>query len=284
MQPTVSTYEYLTTTAFRLFPQHLLVSTHLIRLPPALIPLENQRLHEQERALQRPKKRHGLYLDPIEPFALLVADMSPTPLHPTKPETRQVLVEFKPKWVVQSPSAPPASTRCRTCALRLQKSLHGGKTLHGFCPLDLSSGLRPRVERAVSFLIPSAPPANLLLSSEKTWEFEREVLREKVVGFLLSSKLMPAMRALQVRLDPLGPLRNEMGREFLNAMTVRDLTVFLRVDLDGGVETGIGDLDMKTAEAGKGEYWRETERALVEEGWYEGKEEGGAGRGVRCEL
>ena len=30
----------------------------------------------------------------------------------------------------------------------------------------------------------------------------------------------------------------------------------------------LGDFDLKSPEAGKAEYWKSTERKLVEEGWY----------------
>lgn len=44
---------------------------------------------------------------------------------------------------------------------------------------------------------------------------------------------------------------------------------------------------MKYAEGGKGEYWRETERVLVEEGWYTRQidaEDDDDGMGLGCGL
>ncbi|KAF8242569.1 hypothetical protein K440DRAFT_648161 [Wilcoxina mikolae CBS 423.85] len=263
-QPNLSAYNYLSTTAYPLFPAHLLVATTLIRLPPSLLASENSRLKALEASGQRPKKRHGMYLDTEEEFGFLVADMTPyTP--------RQILVEFKPKWVVQSPSAPEGARRCRTCALRAMK-----RQGDGFCPLDLASGEKRRVSRAMEFILPNKAPKGFEVVGG--WEEERKVLREKVVGFLLESELMGVLKGLQKRLDPEGPL-GSMGDRFTDAMTVRDLTVFLRVDMDvdPGVECGVGDLDMKTKEGGKEEYWRATEKTLIEEGWY-------YGNGSVCEL
>lgn len=74
----------------------------------------------------------------------------------------------------------------------------------------------------------------------------------------------------------------------MTAMTVRDLTVFLRIDLDEkegeieGVEAKVGDLDLKTGEAGKWEYWEAVESTLADGGWYAGTEEGAEEKGVWC--
>jgi inositol-pentakisphosphate 2-kinase len=256
-QPNFSAYEYLSSTAFPLFPRHLLVDTTLIRLPPGLVERENARLRTLESTGKRTKKRVGMYLETSENYAFMIADMTPH-------SPRQVLVEFKPKWVIQSPSAPRNAKRCRTCALRAKKS--GGT---GFCPIDLASGDARRVRRAVAHIVPKQPPTGFAMRAD--WEQELEVLQERVVEFLLTSELMPVLSGLQRKLDPEGPL-GSMGEGFTDAMTVRDLTVFLRVDMDGGVECGIGDLDLKTKEGGKENYWRNTERKLIEEGWYEGEE------------
>jgi len=259
-QPNLAAFDYLTTTAFPLFPQHLLIATELVRLPAALLARENVRLQELEARGGRPKKRTGMYLETTESHAFLVADMSPQ-------SERQLLVEFKPKWVVQSPSAPPTAKHCRTCALRLRKG--GGR---GFCPLDLASGQPRRVRRAVEFLLPKAPPSGFVVPAGVVWDAERDRLGEKVVAFLVRSELMPVLAKVQTRLDPEGPL-GSIPDSFMDAMTVRDLTVFLRVDMDAdgvdGVDCGVGDLDMKTKKDGKEKYWRDTELDLINGGWYE---------------
>ena len=190
-------------------------------------------------------------------------------------------VEFKPKWVVQSPSAPKRARRCRTCALRARRTAGLGKpspcppgptpgptsgpTLgptggspgnpdDGFCPLDLASGDPQRVQRAVGWLLPAQPPAHGF-RARADWPAERHVLGEKVAAFLLRSELMPVLKRPQRRLDPAGPL-GPMPPAFLDAMMARDLTVFLRVDMDAGdgVECRIGDLDVKTKDAAKEAY------------------------------
>ena len=61
------------------------------------------------------------------------------------------------------------------------------------------------------------------------------------------------------------------------AMTARDLTVFLCVDMDagdddGGVGCRIGDLDVEAKGAAKEAYWHDTEREMIERDWYYGGE------------
>ena len=290
-QPSQHTYAYMVTTAFPMFPAHLLIPTTLVRLPPTLLASENARLLDLEAAGRRPARRAGLYLEPAEAFGFLVRDM--TPLF-----DRQVLVEFKPKWVVQSPSAPKHAHRCRTCALRARRAAGlgspgpgpgpgpdptpdspggPGSPDDGLCPLDLASGDPQRVRRAVGWLLPAQPPARGY-RARADWPAERRALGEKVAAFLLRSELMPVLKRQQRRLDPAGPL-GPMPPAFLDAMTLRDLTVFLLVDMDAGdgdgdsgVQCGIGDLDIKTKDAAKEAYWRETERELIERGWYDGGE------------
>ena len=195
-QPNEKAYIYLSSTAFPLFPPHLLIATSLVLLPDGLLARENTALRAHEVDGKRPRKRHNMYLEEAgERYGFLVADMSPhTP--------RQLLVEFKPKWVVQSPSAPADARRCRTCALRLKK---GGGT--GFCPLDLASGDAARVRRAVAQLLPRRQPHGFAAAG-KSWEALCTELGEVVVQFLVCSELMDVLKRLQRELDPLPPRRH----------------------------------------------------------------------------
>ncbi|RPB12682.1 hypothetical protein P167DRAFT_558720 [Morchella conica CCBAS932] len=310
-QPNKLAYAHLLHTFHPLFPAHLLLPTSLIRIPPSLLARENVALRELEAAGKRPAKRVGLYLEEVdEQFGFLIMDMSPHPLPlldtttatitpPPSPglfaralaflpnlRTRQLLIEFKPKWVVQSRSAPDGWRRCRTCALRLSKAQK-----HSFCPLDLASGDEERVRRAVGFIVPQKQPANLVLARGMGWGEAQGVIRERLVRFVVEGEMMGELVRLHGELDPYGPVAvHAMGEResgvrerFVSAMTVRDLTVFLRVDLDSGeVEARIGDLDLKTGEAGKWAYWAGVEGKLAEEGYYEGVEEGAEEKGVWC--
>lgn len=133
-----------------LFKPDELVDQTLIRLPDGLIARCNDQLRAAERAGVRPQKRRDGYLCPTEPFGLLITDMT------TANDPTATLAELKPKWLTQSPSAPPTAHRCRTCALREMKNRDapslGLKELRSFCPLDLVSERFENVLRAVTFV------------------------------------------------------------------------------------------------------------------------------------
>lgn len=157
----------------------------------------------------------------------------------------------------------------------------------------MASGSEERVRRAAAFLVPAVKPAGLVLRGAETWDATRVAVAEHVVRYLVDGDLMPTLKGLHGTLDPYGPVgmrerAEEERTRFMAAMTVRDLTVFLRIDLDGregeieGVEAKVGDLDLKTGAAGKWEYWESVEKTLMEGGWYGGSEEGAEEKGVWC--
>ncbi|EPE31692.1 hypothetical protein GLAREA_12448 [Glarea lozoyensis ATCC 20868] len=241
-----------------LFHADNLVKQTLVDLRPSnIISRLNSELRtwEQQPHPNRPSKRHGTYLAP-DPYGLLVVDMTPSP-------TTQLL-EFKPKWLLQSPSAPPKSIRCRQCARHAQlTSLSpSNPPPPTFCPLDLIHS----PSRAVPF-ITSDP-----------------VLAAHLTKWLQPSPLLTQLRDAQKAMDPFGALGDEAtGEKFCLAMTLRDCTVFLRLKGgEGEVEARLGDLDLKSAE--KVGYWREVERGLVDGGWYEGTEKAGRKGDVLCAV
>ena len=162
-----------------LFKPEELVDQTLIRLPEGLLQRCNEQLRIAERNGTRPKKRHGGYLCPKEPFGLLITDMT------TTNDPGATLAEFKPKWLTQSPSAPSTAHRCRTCALREMKN-HDARSLglreqRSFCPLDLVSERFENVRRAADFIRDCHNPTRLaqilfrnptlqnLQSQQKSW-------------------------------------------------------------------------------------------------------------------
>ncbi|KAH0605645.1 uncharacterized protein H6S33_004867 [Morchella sextelata] len=178
-----------------------LMRTEIIALSSFLIPALNLLLtaiDEDEqptdwagRPVNPPKKKRRL-LDEKEPWGLLVEDMSCGNylyLYPPAPPRRQAeidddededmdmegedegeiwkdmaMIEFKPKWLTQSPNAPANWKLCRTCAVRFMQS-HKNKERQGqieeeheseaaeFCPLDLSSGDPARIEKATFAIV-----------------------------------------------------------------------------------------------------------------------------------
>lgn len=138
------------TTVRPLFKADELVDQTLIRLPEGLVHRCNEQLLLAESTGARPQKRHGGYLSLTEPFGLLVTDMT------TFDDPGSTLAELKPKWLIQSPTAPAAAHRCRTCALRDMKNYDarslGQKEQRSFCPLDLVSETFEDVLRATNFI------------------------------------------------------------------------------------------------------------------------------------
>lgn len=129
-----------------------------------------------------------------------------------------------------------------------------------FCPLDLVSDEYGDIYRVAEILLRPASIKEAKLLAD--WIFATPLLRR--------------LRDNQVMLDPVGPIDADAQDEnYRAAMTLRDVTVYLRYpndvdDISDCAEARIGDLDIKSAE--KGATWREKERILIDEGWYEGKE------------
>lgn len=202
-----------------LFPAENLVEQVLVHVPPHVVAECNRQLQlDESDARTRPRKRCGVYLAQDEPYGTLITDMSPNA------DAGEVLVEFKPKWLVQSPSAPLGSRRCRTCALRVKKNaqrrvLGEAKSL-SFCPLDLVSRDRGRVERAIT----------AICSSSKESPLYTDEFRDRLVDFLYENPLLLKLKQLQQDLDEIGVLEADVtSRDFLTAMTLRDCTMFLKV-------------------------------------------------------
>jgi inositol-pentakisphosphate 2-kinase len=119
------------------FPNDALIHPILFKLPDVevLIPRLNKALLAREASGGRPDQRCGVYLATNEEHGIFVQDM--TPRH-----EKERFIEFKPKWLIQSPSAPAKAKRCRTCALREMRrtgNALGGRGDGDFCPLDLLS-------------------------------------------------------------------------------------------------------------------------------------------------
>ncbi|KAJ5539291.1 Inositol-pentakisphosphate 2-kinase [Penicillium frequentans] len=235
-----------------LFRPEELVDQSLILLPGDLIQRCNEQLVAIELNGQRPKKRHGGYLCADEPFGLLITDMT------TFDTPDATLAELKPKWLTQSPSAPPKARRCRTCALRDMKNydarLSGSKEQRSFCPLDLVSGCFEDVLRATTFIKGCNDQARL-------------------ADILFHNPVLQTLRAQQTSWAKVGlhgppPLSQKASLD----MTLRDCTMFIKIPHDEKcpVEIRLGDLDLKTGAGGKSTYWRKIELQLLDGGWYSG--------------
>jgi inositol-pentakisphosphate 2-kinase len=231
-----------------LFSPGDVISFELIQLQ-GITPVLNAALQN----FQRPHHRKHDYLPPDEPYGLLVTDMTPGP--------GDILLQVKPKWLSQSPNAPPRSRRCRTCALRAHRGSQKVRTAtdkQESCPLELVSPNTLERERA----------ATAITSDEQ--------LREHLIH--KSQPLLQTLRKAQAQLDRGGVLnlsKDSVGSggesilDLCKAMTLRDCTLFLRRRGDH-VEARLADLDVKQPE--KLERWRQVESELIGGGWYTNEE------------
>lgn len=192
-----------------LFRPDELVDQTLTYLPKGLIQRCNEQLRAAELNGRRPKRRQGVYLSVTEPFGLLITDMT------TFNDPGTVLAELKPKWLLQSPSAPPNSRRCRTCALRGRKNHEaraiGAAEERSFCPLDLVSDKFDHVLRATG----------LVKGCKDRHRLARLLYRNRTL-----QKLQSHQKALK-DVGLYGP--SPQSREKSIAMTLRDCTMFIRV-------------------------------------------------------
>lgn len=177
----------------------------------------------------------------------------------------ETLFQFKPKWLLQSPSAPAGSVRCRTCAKAARTNAHririGEKPLPSYCPLDLLSKNESDLHRVASILLGPDHSA---------------VALKHLVHWLKTTSILPRLRQLQEKLDSNGVLTSSdlPDENLLIAMTLRDCNVYIKFPKiflkNERLEAKIGDLDLKSGK--KVGYWKGWEEKLSKEGWYTGEE------------
>ncbi|KAI4869527.1 hypothetical protein F4820DRAFT_12961 [Hypoxylon rubiginosum] len=186
--------------------------------------------------------------------AMLVEDMGPSPDYKA--------LEFKPKWLAQSPMAPKDATRCRTCAREALRNgklrLRGMKTSTPVCPLGLLHANHDVVMSTIDRLAPK-------------WT-ERD--RERLASALRESGVLERLRDLQVEGDPGDALfANPSDARFGLSMTLRDCSCFVRMPVDEAlpVVVKLADVDKKNWRE-KQSYWQRRHSDLVGNGWYRGEE------------
>lgn len=269
--------------------QHTLVEVH-----PSFVKLCNDVLTLLEKSGMRKEKRRGWHINTEERYGFLVEDM-------TARTEQQITVEFKPKWLAQSPLAPTNARRCRTCAWHVKNGVAIEKR---YCPLRLASGHAAWVVTEVEKFLPS--PDSLPLG------WERAAVLKAVTEYFCDSQrglaLMRLLEKLQIEWDPKGMTSvvgitiedyssksaahllaqaqkalNEPqnhGFERLSwTMTLRDCIIFIRLSKTQGadlvqVETKLADLDLKRVDAGKLCKWVLDEAGLTFNGYYTGTNEG----------
>ncbi|KAF7547504.1 hypothetical protein G7046_g8981 [Stylonectria norvegica] len=209
----------------------------------------------------RKRKFQGSFIAETN-WGLLVEDMRPTD------SERSLLFEFKPKWLSQSPSAPPNAIRCRQCAMELYNFLvdpDPGKQPPDVakpCPLALANDTAPAELDTVSRI---APHLAKLAAQDPSIR--------KALQYTANNAILRHLRAAQELADSKGPLNaSPEDSEFNLAMTIRDCTAFVQIrpqDTNGtaNVQIRLGDFDFKES-AAKFSRWKKAEQELITKGCY----------------
>lgn len=226
-----------------LFPAENLIKHELISLDGSLPSLLNDMLED----LIRPNHRLDDLLPNQAMSGMLVTDMTP--------EAGEVLLQLKPKWLAQSPNAPPGAKRCRTCAVRAHRASERIRTAtdaQESCPLDLISPNTGQRRRSVHAITTDARIRDYLLVE--------------------AQPLLQQLRTCQAEFDRDGILKTAGSESIFSlckAMTLRDCTLFVKRSSDA-IEARLGDLDLKHPE--KILRWKKVEANLISGGWYTNSE------------
>ena len=199
-----------------LFSDENLIESELFQMSPSLLKDCNSKLRKMEKSDIRPAKRWGVYLTESPRYGCLITDMT------WLVDDKTVSLEFKPKWLVQSPTAPAGSKRCRSCALRAMKKAgctNQPETSNaGSCPLNLMSSDKTKIKIFLDYVMESN-------SKRPSQDVQR-----RLIDFLYQNTLLERVKRLQMDLDPHGVFKADlMSSDFLAAMTLRDCSLFLRV-------------------------------------------------------
>ncbi|KAJ9666282.1 Inositol-pentakisphosphate 2-kinase [Coniosporium apollinis] len=284
-----------------------LVELKLVHLTEDFIDSLNLDLHQLELSGWRSTKHVGARVKP-DAWGLLLTDMTSDGTL-GKGGGGAYAIEFKPKWLSQSPNAPPFSRRCRTCALRAQREFEkrgsekqskgqsnepgaaeAGAAKATFCPLALLSDDRATLAMIARSLFATTDYAAVDLQDQHLNFFTARFV-DFFTGQGDGLRLLRRLQFLQQRMDPYGILATGIGphpehitlidmKRFQLAMTLRDCSLLMKIPLSAAepVEARLADLDLKSSKA-KWEEWRLKERSLRIGGWYTCREEDGEGTG-----
>ena len=234
--------------------EDVLLPQTLLSLTPGMVEEANAVLVQKEREGARGPKRAGTVLPKyeVEGYGVVMPNLQ---------HKGRRLVEFKAKWLWQSPSASKGAVRCRTCALNAVRRLQGkggGRGDSGFCPLDLLSSEDGVLRSVLSHVDAELPSISGMVADFKT-------------------QVQPALRHLK-RLQQehgqvgLEDFQNPVGKDFSLAMALRDCSCFLVIDGCNDnqpiLDVKFADLDLKTVEGGKLQKWTQTEEQLLSSGAY----------------
>ena len=211
--PVIESHEFFKRKIEPLFPQGMLLEQELCELSSDLLKHYNKELKRDEKhKYLRNKGRAGTYLAEDEPHGTLITSM----LY----DNKHASCDFKPKWLIQSPSAPEGSKRCRTCAMQAKHKKVND--FHAFCPLAL-------ISNDGGLLKTHLLSALIKMRGSPISMFDQV---SHAIPFFRGSPMLPRLKELQEANDNEGPLSAELSSErYRLAMTLRDCTMFMKASL-----------------------------------------------------
>ncbi|KAJ6446465.1 inositol-pentakisphosphate 2-kinase [Purpureocillium lavendulum] len=253
------TYNYLAQQKFYQGAIKPLLGGHAIRQEIVILRksgvVEELNKHLRDIDDTRRDKFKGTFIGQTD-WGFLVEDM-----RPAKPDD-SILIEFKPKWLSQSPSAPNDAVRCRQCAMELRNLVHDPSRSRTMpdkkpCPLALDTDDAPPQAGSPFRIAPQLAKA------------DDQGHYRAVLSSIANHPAIHNLKLQQIVHDKLGPLYAEPSDPcFVIAMTLRDCTCFVQIHRhDRSVKLRMGDFDWKDPLA-KFERWRKAERELIERGFY----------------
>ncbi|KAI4255804.1 MAG: hypothetical protein L6R35_007510 [Caloplaca aegaea] len=132
-----------------------------------------------------------------------------------------------------------------------------------YCPLALVADDQEVISSALKSILSGCKGAPLDLPN----------FVHKLRPFFCNNEIIKMLRDLQIQKDPDGIFESDPSSlDFMTAMTLRDCTMFLKIpnrdSAEAQIEARLGDLDLKTPDGNKAEYWKQTEQQLIDDGWY----------------
>ncbi|KAG5519063.1 hypothetical protein PMAC_002149 [Pneumocystis sp. 'macacae'] len=231
---TLENFEFMQNVIIPLFNtpfDRYILSIDLIILETSVLKKLNTDLQKYERK----QKFNNTLLDTAENHAILLKDLSSDFLKHT--------IEFKPKWLIQSNSAPIGWKSCRTCALRRLRGNFLENKIR-YCPLDLASGNQARIRKSVK----------AILMENQVYSQDIEI---NLSNYLYQSQLINHLKYLQ----------STSSRTL--SMIFFDCTIYVTFFHKEVFDIKVLDLDYKPQT--KVEYWNRIEQQLINEGWYLGR-------------
>lgn len=210
----------------------------------------------------------GTFEQGVDNSGLILPDMSPVP-------DVSMSLEIKPKWLLQSPTAPANAVRCRTCAMQVAIPKDRKSYL---CPLRLVYGRQPDLRDWAWNVVADHFGGTTNVSNDRQKKDMVSRLVGRLIDYLVAGDgrtLLLHIQYLESKLDPHGILKREhmhpkdvFDRNSRLAMTLRDCSWFIMIPFAANtpITSKLGDLDFKSGE--KLTDWADKEVMLLQSEMY----------------